>query len=78
MADKKQKSKPVTTEAASSPEPDCLQMLKEFVLEFAAIPQKYCLFCGANTSLGWQAHKPKCTFAKASKLLAEKPKSAPK
>ena len=52
--------------------PDCLELLSEFVKAFQNIPQRYCLFCEANASLGIEAHKPDCPFRRASELIKTK------
>jgi hypothetical protein len=50
---KKAKSKS-TWKTTRQSEPECLELLKEFVRIFETIPQQYCLFCEANTALGWR------------------------
>jgi hypothetical protein len=47
------------------------ELLAEFVRMFEAMPQKYCLFCEATSSLGTEAHKPECPYCRATKLLGE-------
>jgi len=47
------------------------ELLAEFVRVFGTIPQKYCLFCEATTTLGMEAHKAECPYRRASKLLGE-------
>ena len=47
------------------------ELLAEFVRMFATIPQKYCLFCEASTSLGMEAHKADCPYRGALKLVGE-------
>ena len=47
------------------------ELLAEFVRIFGTIPQKYCLFCEATTTLGMEAHKAECPYRRASKLLGE-------
>jgi len=46
-------------------QPDCLELLKEFVKEFERIPQRYCRFCRAKTALGIDVHKPDCPLRRA-------------
>jgi hypothetical protein len=48
------------------------ELLGEFVRMFEAMPQKYCLFCEATSSLGTEAHKPDCPYRRATKLLSER------
>jgi len=43
----------------------------EFIRMSEAMPQKYCLFCEANASLGIEAHKAECPYRKASMLISE-------
>ena len=47
------------------------ELLAEFLRLFETIPQKYCLFCEANTALSMEAHKAECPYRKASKLVSE-------
>ena len=54
-------------------EPECLELLNEFVKAFQSIPQRYCLFCEANAGLGMEAHKPDCPFRRASELIKTAP-----
>ena len=53
-------------------EPECLELLKEFVRIFETIPQQYCLFCEANTALGMEAHKADCPWRRAAELIEPK------
>ena len=53
-------------------EPDCLELLGEFVRAFQSIPQRYCLFCEANAALGIEAHRADCPFLRASELIKTK------
>ena len=55
--------------APKPPEPDCVELLYEFVKAFQSIPQRYCLFCEANAGPGIEAHKPDCPFRRASELI---------
>jgi hypothetical protein len=66
---KKQKQ---PSEPAQHTQPDCLELLKEFVKEFERIPQRYCRFCKAKTALGIDVHKPDCPLRRASSLIREK------
>jgi hypothetical protein len=50
-------------------EPECVELLHEFVKAFQSIPQRYCLFCEANAGLGMEAHKSDCPFRRASELI---------
>ena len=49
---------------------ESVTLLSEFVRMFETIPQKYCLFCEANSLLGVEAHKAECPFRRALKLLS--------
>ena len=55
--------------APKPPEPECLELLNEFLKAFQNIPQRYCLFCEANAGLGIEAHKADCPFRKTSELI---------
>jgi hypothetical protein len=55
--------------ASNHTEPECLELLNEFIKAFQTIPQRYCLFCEANAGLGIEAHKPDCPFRRASELV---------
>ena len=46
------------------------ELLADFVRLFETIPQKYCLFCEANTTLSMEAHKAECAYRRASKLVS--------
>jgi hypothetical protein len=48
------------------------ELLGEFIRMFEAMPQKYCLFCEATSSLGPEAHKPDCAYRRATNLLSER------
>ena len=65
---KKAKSKS-TSKTTRQSEPECLDLLKEFVRIFETIPQQYCLFCEASTALGLEAHKEDCPWRRAAKLI---------
>jgi hypothetical protein len=58
-----------TSNTARQSEPECLELLKEFVRMFETIPQHYCLFCEASTALGMEAHKPDCPWRRAAELI---------
>ena len=58
--------------ASGQSEPECLELLGEFIKAFQNIPQRYCLFCEANAGLGIEAHKPDCPFRRASELIKQK------
>ena len=60
-----------TTEEAQRVTAEYPELLAEFVRMFETIPQKYCLFCEATTTLGMEAHKAECPYRRASKLLGE-------
>ena len=47
------------------------ELLAEFVRMFEAMPQRYCMFCEASTSLGMEAHKADCPYRGALKLVGE-------
>jgi len=55
--------------APKPPEPECMELLHEFIKAFQSIPQRYCLFCEANAGLGIDAHKPDWPFCRASELI---------
>lgn len=62
---------------ASKPsEPECLELLNEFMKAFQSIPQRYCLFCEANAGMGIEAHKADCPFRRASKLIQTNPSTS--
>ena len=61
--------------APKSSEPECLELLNEFVKTFQSIPQRYCLFWEANAGLGMEAHKPDYPFRRASELVRINPLS---
>jgi hypothetical protein len=67
-----------TENASGQSEPECLELLHEFVKAFESIPQRYCLFCEANAALGIEAHKPDCPFRRASQLIKQKTPSTGK
>jgi hypothetical protein len=50
---------------------DYRELLAEFLRLFETIPQKYCLFCEANTALNMEAHNAECPYRRASKLVSE-------
>ena len=64
------------SEGTKESEPECLELLNEFVKAFQNIPQRYCLFCEANAALGIEAHKPDCPFRRASEIIKQKMPSA--
>ena len=63
------KKTPANQKARKPPEPECLELLNEFLKAFQNIPQRYCLFCEANAGLGIEAHKSDCPFRRASELV---------
>ena len=63
------KKRAANQKAQKPAEPDCVELLHEFVKAFQNIPQRYCLFCEANAGLGIEAHKPDCPFRRASELI---------
>ena len=63
------KKTPANQKSPKPSEPECVELLHEFVKAFQSIPQRYCLFCEANAGLGIDAHKPDCPFRRASELI---------
>jgi hypothetical protein len=63
------KKTPANQKAPKHSEPECLELLGEFIKAFQNIPQRYCLFCEANAGLGIEAHKPDCPYRRASDLV---------
>jgi len=62
--------RPKPKEERPDSSPECLILLAEFVRMFETIPQKYCLFCEANSMLGVEAHSAECPFRRALKLTS--------
>jgi hypothetical protein len=63
---------PKSDETPQQDDAEYRELLGEFVRMFEAMPQKYCLFCEATSSLGTEAHKPDCPYRRATKLLSER------
>jgi hypothetical protein len=57
--------------ASEQTQPECLNVLQEFVGLFERTPQRYCLFCRANAALAPEAHKSSCPVRRATKLIGK-------
>src|SRR5262245_57446596 len=71
----------IPTEKADIPpapsELEQIQLLKELIVAFQNIPQRYCLICRGKMRLGLDGHRPSCPLRRAAELIGRNGKPSP-